>query len=320
MRCDDNPEGCSPCMQNQSACKTTDRITGRATVRGHVQNLERRLQQLESHCHELEDRLTSLGADVKTSSQYGHQVNTPQLFYKEAREQGFRPDWPDNAHAPHNGTRYSPETSRRISQTECSVSRLPDFRNGLTGENYLGVSSGNSLVSCIRGTSLNVLGMEIDLADYMHADLDEPDPSDYEKKPIYNKSYYAFILTAFSAKPKPQEIGLPPRAEGMKCVDLFFKIVNSYLPVLHKPSFMKLVSKPCVGDTRLWELNSHRSIECMMIHHLSLRQLRKSRSTVCLRSCYGNSSYETGSTLWNRRISTDDPTCIITMRWVSSVN
>ncbi|KAL8919084.1 MAG: hypothetical protein Q9208_006968 [Pyrenodesmia sp. 3 TL-2023] len=243
MRCDDNPEGCSPCMQNQSACKTTDRITGRATVRGHVQNLERRLQQLESHCHELEDRLTSLGADVKTSSQYGHQANFAQQFYREAREQGLPPDWREKAHTQHNGTRYSPDTSRRISQTEASVSRLPDFRNGLTGENYLGVSSGNSLVSSIRGTSLNVLGMEINLADYMHADLDEPNPSDYEKRPVYNKSYYAFILTAFSAKPKPQEIGLPPRAEGMKCVDWFFKVVNSYLPVLHKPSFMKLVNR-----------------------------------------------------------------------------
>lgn len=323
MRCDDNPEGCSPCMQNQSACKTTDRITGRATVRGHVQNLERRLQQLESHCHQLEDRLTSLGADVKTAGQYDHQVDAPHDFYKEAREQGLRQDWHDKAHTPHNGTRYSStasDSSRRISQAGGSVSRLPDFRSGLTGENYLGVSSGNSLVSCIRGTSLNVLGMEIDLADYMHADLDEPDPTDYEKKPVYNKSYYAFILTAFGAKPKPQEIGLPPRAEGMKCVDWFFKVVNAYLPVLHKPSLMKLVSKTCFSEPKTFGLILHRLIECMTIHHLNLRRLRKSRFTVCLPSCCGNSWYGTGRTLYNRRTTTGDPTCIITMRWVFSDN
>ncbi|KAI4171988.1 MAG: hypothetical protein LQ343_003897 [Gyalolechia ehrenbergii] len=246
MRCDDNPEGCSPCMQNQSACKTTDRITGRATVRGYVQNIERRLELLESHCHELEDRLISLGVDVEPSVQYRSQPNVQHQKFKEPRDQSPRPDWHDRAHLRNNGTRYSSvvfDSPRRLSQTDGSVSRLPDFRNGLTGENYLGVSSGNTLVSSIRGTSLNVLGMEIDLADYMHADLDEPDPSDYEKKPVYNKSYYAFILTAFSAKPKPQQIGLPSREEGMKCAEWFFKAVNPYLPVLHRPSFMKLFNR-----------------------------------------------------------------------------
>ncbi|KAI4177293.1 MAG: hypothetical protein LQ348_005841, partial [Seirophora lacunosa] len=246
MRCDDNPEGCSPCMQNQSACKTTDRISGRATVRGYVQNLERRLHQLESHCHELEDRLASLGVDVRTSAPPSRQPNPSQQHFKEPSAQALRSDWRDGTQTMHNGTRYPStayEPPRRISQANGSVSRLPDFRNGLTGENYLGVSSGNSLVSSIRGTSLNVLGMEIDLADYMHADLDEPNPSDYEKKPVYNKSYYAFILTAFSGKPKPQKIGLPPREEGTKLVEWFFKVVNCYLPVLHRPSFMKLFNR-----------------------------------------------------------------------------
>ena len=236
-------------MQNQSACKTTDRITGRATIRGHVQNVERRLQQLESHCHELEDRLASLGVDVKTSVQYSSPSNVQQHHYKKSHEQAPQPDWLASSLPKSNGSRYSQsafDPSRRISQADGSVSRLPDFRNGLTGENYLGVSSGNSLVSSIRGTSLNVLGMEIDLADYMHADLDEPDPSDYEKKPVYNKSYYAFILTAFGAKPKPQEIGLPSREEGMKCAEWFFKVVSPYLPVLHRPSFMKLVHRPSI--------------------------------------------------------------------------
>lgn len=246
MRCDDNTEGCAPCMQNQSPCKTTDRITGRATVRGYVQSLERRLQQLESHCHELEDQLAAHGIDFKPSNQYSDYPDPPGSSHKDGHEPLPRPDWYNDAHSTSNGTCY-PSTDdvsfRRMSQTDGSVSRLPDFRNGLTGENYLGVSSGNSLVSCIRGTSLNVLGMEINLADYMHADLDEPNPSDYEKQPMYNKSYYAFILTAFSAKPKPEEVGLPSRAEAMKCVEWFFKVVNTYLPVLHRPSFMTLVCR-----------------------------------------------------------------------------
>ncbi|KAL8889830.1 MAG: hypothetical protein Q9192_005958 [Flavoplaca navasiana] len=249
MRCDDNTEGCAPCMQNQSSCKTTDRITGRATVRGYVQSVERRLQQLETHCHQLEDRLAAHGIEFNSPrpySDYPHYPNTPRPAHKDGHEQPPRPEWYHHPHSSSNGNGYpstTPASSRRLSQTDCSVSRLPDFRNGLTGENYLGVSSGNSLVSSIRGTSLNVLGMEINLADYMHADLDEPNPSNYEKKPMYNKSYYAFILTAFSAKPQSEEVRLPPREEAMKCVEWFFKVVNTYLPVLHRPSFMKLINR-----------------------------------------------------------------------------
>lgn len=186
----------------------------------------------------------SHGIDVKPLSQHTEYPSTQRPQSKEPQDQVSRPDWYNDAHSTSNGNRFASmdyDHSRRLSQTDGSVSRLPDFRNGLTGENYLGVSSGNSLVSSIRGTSLNVLGMEINLADYMHADLDEPSPSEYEQKPIYNKSYYAFILTAFSAKPTPQEVGLPSREEGMKCTEWFFKVVNPYLPVLHRPTFMKLV-------------------------------------------------------------------------------
>ncbi|KAL8871588.1 MAG: hypothetical protein Q9174_002612 [Haloplaca sp. 1 TL-2023] len=244
MRCDDSPEGCSPCLQNNSPCKTTDRITGRATVRGYVQNVERRLHILENHCRDLEERLASCGVDITAPDQHGDYSSISSSHATEHHERVSHPQWQGEALQPANGSSY-PSTDydapRRLSQVETSVSRLPDFRNGLTGDNYLGVSSGNTMVSSIRGTSLNVLGMEIDLTDYIHNDLDEPDPADYEKKPIYNKSYYAFILTAFSAKPKPQDIGLPPRQEGMKCVEWFFNVVNVYLPVLHRPSFMKLV-------------------------------------------------------------------------------
>ncbi|KAL9000990.1 MAG: hypothetical protein Q9169_000474 [Polycauliona sp. 2 TL-2023] len=246
MRCDDSTEGCAPCMQNQSSCKTTDRITGRATVRGYVQSVERRLQELEIHCHELEDQLLAHDIDIKPPRRYHDYPNTLRPLHTDGYEQLPLHDWYNDANSSNNGTCYPPTSnpsSRRLSRSDGSVSRLPDFRNGLTGENYLGVSSGNSLVSSIRGTSLNVLGMEINLADYMHADLDEPNPSDDENKALYNKSYYAFILTAFSAKPKPEAVGLPSREEAMKCVEWFFKVVNVYLPVLHRPSFTQLINR-----------------------------------------------------------------------------
>ena len=128
-----------------------------------------------------------------------------------------------------------------MSEPDTSGYRLPDFRNGLTGDNYLGVSSGNYFISAIRGTVLNVLGMEIDLADYMHADLDEPDPSKYDEEPVYNKSYSSFIFTAFSSKSKIKHMDLPPREEGFRCTEWYFKMIHPYLPILHRPTHMKLV-------------------------------------------------------------------------------
>jgi hypothetical protein len=76
--------------------------------------------------------------------------------------------------------------------------RLPEFRTGCTGDNYLGVSSGNSFLSSIRGTALNVLGMEIDIADFTSSDVDEPDQSTFQVEPLYNKSYQSFMQTAFN--------------------------------------------------------------------------------------------------------------------------
>ncbi|KAI4205860.1 MAG: hypothetical protein LQ350_000045 [Teloschistes chrysophthalmus] len=253
---DADPEGCSPCLQNQSQCKTTDRITGRATVRGYVQSVERRLQQLENHCHNLEARLASVGVHVEPPSQYDEVSDTLRPQFEEPPGQPSLPEWRNRTHSTSNGDRASSTTfdsSRRLSQADTSVSRLPDFRNGLTGDNYLGVSSGNSLVSSIRGTSLNVLGMEIDLTDYTHDDLDEPDPADYEKKPVYNKSYYAFILTAFSAKPKPEDMGLPPREEGMKCAEWFFRLNRVYDDPSFQPTPAERVIVHCIFAIMLWQ-------------------------------------------------------------------
>lgn len=119
---------------------------------------------------------------------------------------------------------------------------LPDYRGNLAGNNYLGVSSGNSFLSSIRGTSLNVFGMQIDLADYMSADLDEPDPTTFLTQPVYNKSYHAFVYSAFSANPKMAKMKLPVRDEGMLYAEWYFRAINPYLPILHKPTFMTLVS------------------------------------------------------------------------------
>ena len=249
MRCDDQRNGCVPCMQNHSECTTTDRITGKATVRGYVQSLEQRLNELENHNRELQSRLISLGEDIKIGDEFADPANAPLLQWHQDQSsrtrqgrQGNGPRLDTSDQSTNAFSRTAANGSSSSTATDEHPPRLPVFRDGLAGNNYLGVSTGNSLLSSIRGTSMIVLGMEIDLADYMSADLDEPDPSNAGTRPVYNKSYRAFVQTAFGTSPKLAKVELPPKSEGLNYAQVYFRVTNPYLPILHKPSFMATVS------------------------------------------------------------------------------
>ena len=244
MRCDDQPNGCGPCISNQTACKTTDRITGKATVRGYVQSLEKQLQDLQGRTQELENRLLALGADIAPLPETRHATiaSSVQTFGDSSSkhdrlgvEKGPETSVP-------NGSAQEVYKKTDGHAEEGRTPGLPNFRAGLAGNNYLGVSTGNSLLSSIRGTSMSVLGIEIDLADYMSADVDEPDVSRANTQPVYNKSYRAFVQTAFGTSPKLNKVELPPRSEGMNYAHVYFRVINPYLPIVHKPSFMTTVS------------------------------------------------------------------------------
>lgn len=240
-------------MQNQSECKTTDRITGRATVRGYVQNLERQLESLRLRNRELEERMATVGINVKPPQEYADTTAASLIQWNETQENQDHQAWRNEANSSSNVPPQFPGDGPGPSNglmADNSLFRLPEFRCGLAGNNYLGVSSGNSLLSSIRGTALNVFGMEIDLADYMSSDLDEPDPSNFLSKALYNKSYHAFVQTAFSAIPKLEKVELPPRNEGLIYAQWYFRVINPYLPILHKPTFISLVS-PFVFVSRL---------------------------------------------------------------------
>ena len=250
MRCDDNVNGCAPCLQNQSECKTTDRITGKATVRGYVQSLERRLEELENHNRLLQGRLASLGgeiSDIQPKIKYEDPTTAPLVQWHEEQRAGNHLAWDKNARgtrtSDHGDSSFEGNMTDRSMAVGGSPSRLPYFRDGLAGNNYLGVSTGNSLLSSIRGTSMNVLGMEIDLADYMSPDLDEFDPTPAgTRPPVYNKSYRACVETAFGMSPKLSNVELPPRSEGINYAHVYFRVTAPYVPVIHKPSFMATVS------------------------------------------------------------------------------
>lgn len=229
MRCDGGIEGCAPCLQNHSPCRTTDRMTGIANERGYVRKLELRIQRMKCQLDRLRSQLQSQGQDVRPTLSDGFENEVsypPQVTLQESV-------------SPHP----TPPGRRRFDDRESRSGRdvLPGFREGLSSEKYLGVSPGNSFISSIRGTSLNVLGMEIDLADNLSPDLEEPVSSNDAAQMPPNKSYHAFIQTAIGAGPKPCNPGLPPRQEAFMYADWCFKTVLPYLPILHKPTFFALV-------------------------------------------------------------------------------
>lgn len=230
IRCDGLPGGCSPCLQNNTECRTTDRITGRATSRGYVEGLEQQNRDLQLRVQELEQRMARNSGDLKAPNGY----QNANYEYTQALSSVQRPTYSPTSEYPQSKDAQHQETNM--------FRALPTFRAGCTGDNYLGVSPGNSNLSSIKGTALSVLGMEIDIADFHSLDMDEPDPSVFHPQ-LYNKSYQAFLQSALNINPRIANVELPSRSEGLMYAEWYFRVINPFLPLLHKRSFIKLASQ-----------------------------------------------------------------------------
>lgn len=181
---------------------------------------------MQHRIRELEQRVTQGGRDARPSNDF-HDVPAAGYEYQG----GF------------NGpaTAWSPNVTNSTFLASQDTSRtLPTFRAGCNGDNYLGVSTGNSNLSSIKGTALSILGMEIDIADFESMDMDEPDPTLLHAQ-LYNKSYQAFLQTALNVNPRLEKVELPQREEGLTYAQWYFRALNPYLPLLHRPTFFKLV-------------------------------------------------------------------------------
>lgn len=177
---------------------------------------------MENRIRELESLMVRQGLDVKPTNGYQNH------------------DYHSNGAGGAHWSGYSQSNGPlSASSTDSTFRTLPTFRAG--GDGYLGVSSGNSYLSSIKGTALSILGMEIDIADFDSVDMDEPDPSVFHPQ-LYNKSYQAFLQTSLNINPRLEKVDLPPREEGITFATWYFRVINPYTPTLHKPTFMATVS------------------------------------------------------------------------------
>jgi hypothetical protein len=213
IRCDPQPGGCSPCAQNNTECRTTDRITGLARSRGHAENLEGENASLRAHIENLQQQLKDKGIDPVHAPPVAASTDTQPSPVEQATSSWGSLHQPQAENAPSQGT------------------LLTEFRTGCIGDNYLGVSSGNSFLSPIEGTSLSLFGATLDLAEFIPEDNVDS-----------GTSYQNFLDKAFVEKQKnaPQ---LPPWEQGKVYAEWYFRSIQPMLPILHKPHFMQLLHR-----------------------------------------------------------------------------
>lgn len=106
---------------------------------------------------------------------------------------------------------------------------------------YLGVSSDSAPLSSIKGTTLSILGTNIDITCFDAPDMDEPPPGTPIGSPLYNKSAMACLQSALNINPPLANVELPPKMEAFRYAEWYFLMIQPFLPILHKPSFMQLV-------------------------------------------------------------------------------
>jgi hypothetical protein len=109
-------------------------------------------------------------------------------------------------------------------------------------ESYLGVTSDNALLSSIKGTTLSILGMTVDIMSFDAPDMDEPPPGTPIGSPMYNKSVMAFHQSTLNINPPLGNVELPSRQDAFTYSEWYFLMVHPFLPMMHKPSFVNLVS------------------------------------------------------------------------------
>ena len=238
IRCDARPGGCTACAANHTECKTTDRITGRATSRGYTEAIEQENQLLRHTVAQLQQQLKEVGAVVEPLAILNG--------FPQGSEHSQGQNWPiasdlqlwDSGNSTMNGAAHYreslSESSGEKAQDDTSLRNPSYSQASYTGDNYLGVSSADNVLSPMKGTALSLFGFQIDLADFVPPEVDESSSFD---------SYQSFVAFAFRKDPKPDKVDLPASYDECETfANWYFRSINPYTPILHKPDFMRLVS------------------------------------------------------------------------------
>ncbi|KAF4467692.1 Transcriptional activator acu-15 [Fusarium albosuccineum] len=239
IRCDALPEGCSHCTNQNLECYVTDRVTGRTERRGYMQELEREKNDMLSHIRNLEKLLGTNGVEVKPWQWTPYAQYPPGVSFDDMGN-----PIPD----PNTGETWSQVGSAWVKNDATKPKFTPSFPRSLLEsrpqESHLGVGGDSAPLSSIKGTRLSILGMTVDLASFQapDIDLDEPPADAKMSTPLYNKSPQAFLQSIMGVNP-PMQVDLPGREDAFTYAGWYFLTLSPFLPILHKPSFMRLLTR-----------------------------------------------------------------------------
>jgi hypothetical protein len=219
IRCDSAVGGCSPCRQTQATCKTTDRITGKATVRGLTDILEGENRKLRAQLKDYQQQLQRLGVSVEpTQASPNYEAHTP-VPETEEDTQHWDPRRKDS-HIHMSGS------TAGLLHEEPSL-----FHKHIT--NASGSLSQNPVFSMFRGTKLALFGMQIDLAEFADDESDHDSPKDFN----------GFMEHIFKQLGPAVPAPLPPTLQDARnYAQWYFKFLNPYTAVIDKRDMENLVS------------------------------------------------------------------------------
>lgn len=208
--------------------------------RGYLENLEVKVQELEDRNKELSAALLAAQASVARVSQpigyttyeqdwavNGVPKPAPRML---APNQFSASAPPANEYHPMNGT------SAPGPKTKTTAPHGISFPIRKASSHYLGISAGNSYLSSMKEAALSILGIDIDLSD-----LNPSEPAGRNDSQRLDDSYGSCLATVFNCGTGVQRPELPPKEEGLKHIMYYFMISHAYLPILHQPTFLKMV-------------------------------------------------------------------------------
>lgn len=227
-----------PCRQVNVECKTTDRVTHRATTRGHIETLESEIASLRNQVASLDCQLRDAGAQAAKSSPNALETQAGDFTLPVAITVGS----PSLARTLPRVT-VAPNQEVQDSRHRSSVpvpflpGCLPRARAGPNiGETYFGVASADEL-SPVKGLALSLFNMTIDLGDCI--------PDD-DGNPLTWWMTYDAIAGSITGEQHERDIGaeakLPDSYEECRMIyNIWNSNVHPCFPLLHKPDFEDLV-------------------------------------------------------------------------------
>lgn len=225
-------------------------MTGRTERRGYLQQLEREKNSLLTHIRDLEKLLKDKGVPIRPfqDTQPGYLPGPGRFDLSDSLDGG------GGGGASGGGSSSSKDAVAASSQAFGSLRSASAGPSGprqttsppMTAADsrafgtYLGVAEDNTPFSGITGTQLSILGTTIDITSFDAPDMDGPPPGAPMSTPLYNKSLQSFYNSVAKVNP-PMDAPLPSREDAFNYSEWFFVMVGGFVPVLHKPSYFKLV-------------------------------------------------------------------------------